>query len=120
MAQSLHQRAEAIVGSIWLTAANRIGVPLILAAVVWGGSTVLALENRMQQSEARDGEFTRRIATLEEHRERDRNESAQRETSLRDLASDIQTDLAGLRAQQDATLRALSRVEQYIDRRGGN
>lgn len=120
MAQSLHQRAEALVSSVWLTAANRIGVPLILAAVLWGGSTVLALENRMHQAEAKDNEITRRVQVLEERRERDRDESTQRETSLRALASDIRTDLAGLRAQQDATLRALTRVEQYIDRRGGN
>lgn len=120
MAQSLHQRAEALVGNVWLTVANRIGIPLILAAVLWGGSTVLALEGRMHQAETKDNEITRRVQVLEEHRERDRDESTQRETSLRALASDIRTDLAGLRAQQDATLRALTRVEQYIDRRGGN
>lgn len=121
MAQRLHERAEAIVSSVWLTAANRLGIPLILAAVVWGGSTVLALDNRMHQAEVKGVDFTRRVALLEEHRERDRVEDNQREIQLRSIAADIRNDVAAMRAQNEAVRHSLGRIEQYIDnRRAGN
>lgn len=108
MVKSLQCRVESVANSVWLTALGRIGVPLILAAVTWGASTVLALERRMVAAENKDTEITRRVDTLETHRERDRG-----------VAADIRADIAGLRASNEAIVSALRRIEGYIDRRNG-
>lgn len=123
MTKTLEERAKQVVASVWLAAASRLGVPLLLAAAMWGGSTVVVLDRRMAQAEQTDRTVERRfdvaerrLDTLEGRREADRNEYATREQQVRDMTTSVRSDLAVLRESNAALLRAIQRVEQYIDR----
>lgn len=116
MAKGLQHTAENVAHSVWLQAASRIGVPLLLAAAMWFGSTVVSIERRMAQAEQADREMVRRVETLEQRREADLNDYRQLERRIQETTGTIRSDLAAIRADQAALLRALTRVEQNIDR----
>ncbi len=123
MTKTLEERAKQVVASVWLGAASRIGVPLLLSAAMWSGSTVIILDRRMAQAEQADRTVERRfdvaerrLDTLEGRREADRSEYAAREQQVRDMTTNVRSDLAVLRESNAALLRAIQRVEQYIDR----
>lgn len=114
--QVAQDTAEKVANSVWLAAASRIGVPLLLAASIAAFTTLVGLERRMAQGEQVDREVLRRVEHLEQRREQDRVDYINREERIREMTSIIRADISAIRADQVAMLRALSRVEQIIDR----
>lgn len=103
--------AEKIAGSAALAAISRIGVPLLLAVSTLAASELIALERRVAILELSRvetaAETGRRLALMEDSDRRDR-----------ELMTALRAELAALRAGQDATLRAVDRLERAIDKAG--
>ncbi|MGG5819655.1 hypothetical protein [Falsiroseomonas sp. HW251] len=101
---------EAVAGSTALAALSRVGVPLLLAMVIWAGGALIALDRRAavleQGREGAAADVMRRLSALESADQRDR-----------EIIGQMRADLASLLAQQAATLRALDRVERALERR---
>jgi hypothetical protein len=101
---------ERIAGSAALTALSRIGIPLLLMGSAWGASNLIGIDRRVavleQQRHGLTDDLTHRLAALELSDARDRETMTQ-----------LRSDVAALLAQQQATLRALDRVERALERR---
>jgi len=102
--------AEQIANSVLLIALNRlllpIATPLVVATILWLGSTVVQLSQNVALQGADMGRLAGEIEQLKRSRESDQS-----------LARQVQQELAGIREGVASQRRSLDRIEQYIDRR---
>jgi len=93
-----------------LIALNRlllpIATPLVVATILWLGSTVVQLSQNVALQGADMGRLAGEIEQLKRSRESDQS-----------LARQVQQELAGIREGVASQRRSLDRIEQYIDRR---
>ncbi|MBR0682748.1 hypothetical protein GXW74_19810 [Roseomonas eburnea] len=116
MAPKLKEAAEGVVQNVLLTAIARltmaIGVPVMLAAGAWAVNEIQGHDRRLGRVETEKAELIRRLAEVER---RGSEESARQAARF----ATIEAALAGLSAQQAATLRSVERIERYLDQRSG-
>lgn len=89
-----------IAGNLLLAAVTRLGVPLMIPAVIYVVAQVVSADTRLQLIE----QDLKRVRDLEIRVARDAEITAQ-----------LRSDLAAMRASQDATLRAVERIERRLD-----
>lgn len=114
--EAAEHAAEQVAGSIWLAAASRIGVPLLLAGMTYGVGQTVALDQRAAVTERLQSSLIERVARLENQREADQARLAGQEMQLREALASLRTDLAAIRTDQQSQLRVLTRLENYVDR----
>ncbi len=98
MTSTVTRAAEAITSSILLAAVTRIGVPLLLAGMLWLLGSVVNGDKRVSLIEAR-------LAAVETRVAEDSKSSAQ-----------MRSDISALLATSAATLRAVERLERLQER----
>lgn len=105
----MDKRAEAIANSVYLTALNRlllpIATPIVVAAIIWLGSTTLALDRSLAIQEREMVRLSLELADIKRGRENDQA-----------LARKVQEDLAGIREAVTSQRKSLDRIESFIDR----
>jgi hypothetical protein len=105
----MDKRAEAIANSVYLTALNRlllpIATPIVVAAIIWLGSTTLALDRSLAIQEREMIRLSLELADIKRGRENDQA-----------LARKVQEDLAGIREAVTSQRKSLDRIEGFIDR----
>lgn len=107
---------EQVATSMLLQAINRLGVPLLMAGVTWMVVQAVALDRRVSLMERELDTHLSRVVRLEGFREADMERSSQRQQAITDVLATLRNDLAGIRADQSAMLRALTRLESITDR----
>ena len=106
---------EQVATSMLLQAINRLGVPLLMAGVTWMVVQTVALDRRVSLMERELDTHLSRVVRLEGFREADMERSTQRQQAITDVLATLRNDLAGIRADQAAMLRALTRLESLSD-----
>jgi hypothetical protein len=101
---------------MWLLAVNRVGVPLLLAGVTYMVAQTLTLDRRVSLIERDLDSMTPRIVRLEGLREADMQRAQQLHQELTNVLTGLRSDIAGIRADQGAMLRSLTRLEGVSDR----
>jgi hypothetical protein len=104
---------------MWLQAINRIGVPVLIAGLIYMISATVHLDRRVAVIDRELDATATRIAHLERFREADQANAIQTRRELSETLASLRTDMAGVRADQAAMLRALTRLESLSDRSNG-
>lgn len=106
--------------SIYLQAISRVGVPLLIAGIGYVIAQVVHVDRRAAMLEVKADQFEVRVTRIENSRETDRREASASEQAIRGILTQIQSDMASLRAEASAeranVLRAIGRLESFVDR----
>lgn len=107
--------AEKVAGNVLLAAAARIimllGVPATLTVGVAFAGELIGLGRDMRRVDTTQVEMSRRLLVVEEQNRRDTEDAR----LVADRFARIEAALAGLAAQNLATLRSIERVERVLD-----
>ncbi|EHM03459.1 hypothetical protein HMPREF9946_00107 [Acetobacteraceae bacterium AT-5844] len=105
MTSTVTRAAEVVSTNILLAAVTRLGVPLLLAGMLWLVSTVNDGDKRASLIEAKIASVEARVSAVEARVAEDGKSSAQ-----------MRSDIASLLATSAATLRAVERLERLQER----
>jgi hypothetical protein len=113
--KSIETMARAVAENALVVAISRVmislGVPMILASVLWVSSQIVALDRRISIIEEQKPEINRRLLEAETNARRSMEEQIRQTQRF----GQIEAGIASLAAQQSAMLRSLERIERLTD-----